>query len=250
MDIFSVVKENVTARQTAEFYGLHVGKNGMACCPFHPDHTPSLKLDNRFHCFGCGADGDAINYVSRLYGLRPYEAAKKILADFKIRSPASSYRYPSSGVNVARKKQIDAAFQKKWQRICDNYREYLSWLIHWMLTEAPAKSLDDVSPHFEEACHQIDFITYRLEDMCFHWSTNEKKEFYVKEKKEIKHIEERIREIRTEYDRRTTGEGTATSASSPRIPGDVRPGTAQADDCKCRQDSPGGPLPGRSNPAE
>ena len=37
MNVFEVVKENVTARQAAEAYGLKVGRTGMACCPFHSD---------------------------------------------------------------------------------------------------------------------------------------------------------------------------------------------------------------------
>ena len=55
MNVFEVVKENVTARQAAEAYGLKVGRTGMACCPFHLDKSPSMKLDERYYCFGCGA---------------------------------------------------------------------------------------------------------------------------------------------------------------------------------------------------
>ena len=45
MNIFQTVKENVTARQAAEQYGLKVNKNGMVCCPFHDDRHPSMKVD-------------------------------------------------------------------------------------------------------------------------------------------------------------------------------------------------------------
>ena len=54
MDVFRVVKDNVTARQMAEYYGIKIGRNGMACCPFHDDKHPSMKLDKRYYCFGCG----------------------------------------------------------------------------------------------------------------------------------------------------------------------------------------------------
>ena len=56
MNVFEAVKQSVTTRQAAEHYGIRVNRNGMACCPFHNDKTPSMKLDKRFHCFGCGAD--------------------------------------------------------------------------------------------------------------------------------------------------------------------------------------------------
>lgn len=76
MSPFDVVRENVTARQVAEYYGLKVNRNGMACCPFHDDRTPSMKIDKRYYCFGCLAKGDAVDYVARMFGLRPKDAAE------------------------------------------------------------------------------------------------------------------------------------------------------------------------------
>ncbi|MDD6023773.1 MAG: CHC2 zinc finger domain-containing protein [Oscillospiraceae bacterium] len=43
-----------------------------------------MKVDKRFHCFACQADGDAIGFVSRLFGLPSKEAAMKLAADFGI----------------------------------------------------------------------------------------------------------------------------------------------------------------------
>ena len=63
--VFEVVKQSVTAREAAELYGIAVGRGGMACCPFHDDRHPSMKVDTRFHCFGCGADGDVIDFTAR-----------------------------------------------------------------------------------------------------------------------------------------------------------------------------------------
>ena len=45
MKLFEAVKKAVTARNAAEYYGIKVGRNGMAVCPFHPDKNPSMKLD-------------------------------------------------------------------------------------------------------------------------------------------------------------------------------------------------------------
>ena len=41
----------------------------------------SMKLDKRFHCFGCGADGDVIDFVAALYGLGKKEAAEMCIRD-------------------------------------------------------------------------------------------------------------------------------------------------------------------------
>ena len=51
MNIFSEVKEQLTTRQVAESYGLRIRKNGVACCPFHDDRHPSMKVDKNYHCF-------------------------------------------------------------------------------------------------------------------------------------------------------------------------------------------------------
>ncbi len=50
----------------------------MACCPFHDDRHPSMKVDRRFHCFACQGDGDVIDFTSRLFGLGSKEAALKL----------------------------------------------------------------------------------------------------------------------------------------------------------------------------
>lgn len=83
-DVFTAVKHSVTARQVAELYGVQANSHGMACCPFHDDTHPSMKLDERYYCFGCHASGDAIDFVSNLFQIGKREAALKIAEDFKI----------------------------------------------------------------------------------------------------------------------------------------------------------------------
>ena len=56
----------------------------MACCPFHDDKNPSMKVDQRFHCFGCGKDGDVIDFTAKLFDLSPKEAAEKLAQDFGL----------------------------------------------------------------------------------------------------------------------------------------------------------------------
>ena len=84
MNVFEAVKQSVTTRQAAEHYGIRVGRNGMCVCPFHDDKNPSMKVDRRFHCFGCQADGDVIDFISRLENVSPKEAAIMLAQDFSI----------------------------------------------------------------------------------------------------------------------------------------------------------------------
>lgn len=74
------VKETADILALAKAYGLSLEKRGsdhFARCPWHDDDTPSLSLTpgkNLFHCFGCGAKGNAIQFVQKMEGL-PFPVA-------------------------------------------------------------------------------------------------------------------------------------------------------------------------------
>ena len=82
--MYESFKAAVTARQAAESFGLTVNRSGMAACPFHEDHTPSLKLDQRYYCFGCGATGDVIDFTARMLGISNHNAAQTLAERFGI----------------------------------------------------------------------------------------------------------------------------------------------------------------------
>src|SRR5262249_62007475 len=49
--------------------------SGQMCCPFHEDRTPSLRIyDNQYHCFGCGAHGNQLDWLVNAEGMDPDEA--------------------------------------------------------------------------------------------------------------------------------------------------------------------------------
>ena len=104
MNVYEAVKSTVTTRQAAEYYGIKVTGRGMARCPFHHDRYPSMKLDQRFHCFGCQADGDVLDFVAGYFSLSVREAAMKLAEDFGIRY--EKQRPPDRG---KRKKKVKAA---------------------------------------------------------------------------------------------------------------------------------------------
>ena len=58
MNLFATIKATISVRQAAEHYGLKASRSSMACCPFHNNRHPSMKLnEDYFFCFGCGAKG-------------------------------------------------------------------------------------------------------------------------------------------------------------------------------------------------
>ena len=155
MDLFESVKAAATARQAAEHYGLKIGQGNMVCCPFHADRTPSMKLnEDYFYCFGCGAHGDVIDLVARLFNLSSYDAAKKLAYDFGI----DPDKPPAAAALRKPKYPLAKAFQREelhCQRVlCD----YLQLLERWKVQCAPKTPEDTVDDRFVEACQMLDYI--------------------------------------------------------------------------------------------
>ena len=85
MSIYETVKDNVSLREVAQRYGIDVNRYGKALCPFHNDRNPSLYVaDDHYYCFACGEHGDVIDFVGKLFQLSPYDAARKLMADFHL----------------------------------------------------------------------------------------------------------------------------------------------------------------------
>ncbi|MEW7278192.1 CHC2 zinc finger domain-containing protein [Aquimarina sp. 2201CG1-2-11] len=60
------IKQQLSIVAVLEHYNIKIGKNKQCLCPFHDDKTPSLKIypeTNTYHCFGCGATGDVIQFI-------------------------------------------------------------------------------------------------------------------------------------------------------------------------------------------
>jgi hypothetical protein len=120
MNVFKAVRENgITARQAAERCGIKINRSGMAVCPFHKDKNPSMKIDRRYYCFGCGEKGDAIDFVAKFYGLGKKDAALQIASEFvsvlmitraenRLQNINGSYRR-SRGLR-GRKKSVSVCF--------------------------------------------------------------------------------------------------------------------------------------------
>ncbi|MEP4059523.1 DNA primase [Parasphingorhabdus sp.] len=67
------------------------GREFKACCPFHNEKTPSFTINDEkgfYHCFGCGAHGDAISWMTEQRGLGFMDAVKDLAAEAQMEVPA------------------------------------------------------------------------------------------------------------------------------------------------------------------
>ena len=165
MKLFEAVKEAVTARNAAEYYGIKVGRNGMAVCPFHPDKNPSMKLDKRYHCFACQADGDVIDFVAKYFNLSVKESAEKLAEDFSV--PYEKYQSYNKTKDYQKPKQrkqtLDQFFHEQQIRFFRVYSDYFHLLKKWKVDYAPRIEDDDWHPLFVEAMEKYTLIEYKLD---------------------------------------------------------------------------------------
>jgi hypothetical protein len=181
---YARIKQSITARQAAESYGIHVDSHGMAVCPFHDDRRPSMKMDETFYCFGCGATGDVITFTSLLFGIAPASAARKLAMDFGISLDEES-EYP-----VLHKSQAQLEFETWVHEALLTLRRYNQLLFEWKFL-APANPGEDFHFLFVEALQNSARVKYLLCTLAF-GTEEEKREIYLTCREEVKQIYERI----------------------------------------------------------
>lgn len=185
-NIFEMVKQSVTVREAAERYGIEVKRGGMACCPFHDDKNPSMKVDQRFHCFGCGADGDVIDFTARLFDLSPKEAAEKLAQDFGLiyDSQAPPRRYVRQKTEAQKfKESRDHAFRV--------LADYFHLLRKWETDYTPKTPEENPHPRFMEAIQKKDYVGYLL-DFFLEESPEEQKLWIAEHQSTIANLERRV----------------------------------------------------------
>ena len=188
-NVFEAVKQSVSTREAAEFYGIKVSRTGMACCPFHDDKNPSMKLNEEyFYCFGCGATGDVIDFTAKLFDLSPKEAAEKLAQDFGLiyDSQAPPRR------RYVRQKTEAQQFREDRQRCYRVLSDYYHLLKKWESDHSPRTPEEEPHPRFVEAIQKKTYVEYLL-DLFLYESEEEQKAWIAEHTAEITHLERRLK---------------------------------------------------------
>ena len=192
MNLFETVRTNVKAIDVVLMTGFQPNRSKMICCPFHNDKHPSMKVDRRYFCFGCGAKGDAVDFVANYYGLSLKEAAEKIISDFGL-------TYNNTGYAEGVRKPI-AAKRSEYQIWAEKKQELFAHLsrLHEQLREmkmkyAPKDREDsEWSPLFVMAAKELTYVEY-LYDYCMFEATEDELKRKIDEiTKEMEKIEKRM----------------------------------------------------------
>ena len=187
--VFEAVKQSVTVREAAQMYGIEVNRSGMACCPFHDDKNPSMKLNEEyFYCFGCGATGDVIDFTARLYNLSPKEAAEKLAQDFGL---AYDSQAPPRRRYVRQKTEAQK-FKEDRDHAFRVLADYYHLLRKWETDYSPKTPEENPHPRFMEAIQKKDYTGYLL-DFFLEDGLEEQKLWIAEHQSEIANLERRVK---------------------------------------------------------
>jgi DNA primase len=129
----------------------------MVACPFHEDHTPSLKLDQRYYCFGCGATGDVIDFAARLFNVSNSNAAQILAEKFGIQSESQTVIEP--------KIKPAASLRNLELRCLFALVQYEKLLRFWKKQHAPQAPEVPLHEKFVEGCLRESFIAHLIDEM-------------------------------------------------------------------------------------
>ena len=165
MNLFQTIKAAVTVKQAAALYGLPITTTGMTCCPFHEDHTPSMKLnDTYYYCFGCGATGDVIDLTARLFDLSCLQAVRKLAQDFGLgpdKPPSGAVALPKPPIAPSNAQQEDIAH---CLRVLYDYRNLLT---RWQTEFAPRSPEEALDDRFVEDLHMLAVVDDLINCLAF-----------------------------------------------------------------------------------
>lgn len=167
------IKQNVSMQDIFIRYGLKLGRRGAMCCPFHCEKTPSFKVyqnGKKFHCFGCGADGDVISFAMKYYGIAYGQAITRLASEFGI--PIVGER----PLNIKERIKIQETRQKRkqeeelleternhlfeaWMAACDEFIRLEGDLIVYK----PKTVTEPFNELYCEALHKLPYQQYKCD---------------------------------------------------------------------------------------
>ncbi|MGO5166336.1 MULTISPECIES: CHC2 zinc finger domain-containing protein [unclassified Candidatus Paralachnospira] len=172
---------------------------------FHNDKSPSMKVDRRYYCFGCGCTGDAIDFTAQLFGIGLKDAAMKLADDFGISYSGRDRGSPKNRRSIPIKKPEptpEEIWQKKYLRCLRAYLDYRSLLLEWKEKYAPETWTEEWHEKFMTALRELTVVEYYLDILLF--GDRADKEALVREKwKEVERIEQCEREDKGDRHKRT-----------------------------------------------
>ncbi|SEA47164.1 DNA primase [Variovorax sp. YR216] len=128
----SFIQELIARADVVEIVGRYVqlkkaGANFMGLCPFHGEKSPSFSVSPTkqfYHCFGCGAHGNAIGFLMEHAGMGFVEAVHDLAGQYGMQVPEDDAS-PEERARAAGQRQKQATLTEVLVKAGDAYRKHL-----------------------------------------------------------------------------------------------------------------------------
>jgi DNA primase len=128
----SFIQELIARADVVEIVGRYVplkkaGANFMGLCPFHGEKSPSFSVSPTkqfYHCFGCGAHGNAIGFLREHAGMGFVEAVHDLAGQYGLQVPEDDAS-PEDRARAASQREKQATLSDVLEKAGDAYRKQL-----------------------------------------------------------------------------------------------------------------------------
>ena len=150
-------------------------------------------MDKNYHCFACGASGDAIDYTARMYGLSQYDAAKKLIEDFNLpihtetiskKEKERLHREKEERMRIIRIKKRFSRWRRKTVDLLKEALVQIDDSGQVFCAKAPDVMFSD---DYAMMLHAEPIINFWLDILCM-GSEQEQKELFIQGGKEVENI--------------------------------------------------------------
>lgn len=162
IDCAAEIRKRLPVKDALYRYGLDFDSKGSAHCPFHSEKTASFKIkDNIYwHCFGCQAHGDIIDFVIKYFGLEWKEALSRINDDFNLQLPINRRQTVAESLQASKRQReleqeraIKAARIESYESMLDTYAAFDCAIMR--LKPKPGDT--ELNPIYVYALHHINY---------------------------------------------------------------------------------------------
>lgn len=152
------IKDSISMEDVLAMYGLpKPNRAGFICCPFHKEHTPSMKIYPKdYHCFGCGANGDVFSFVRQYEGISFKEAFLRLGGTYENHAE-NSFAEKRRKYQLAMKRRTLEKQRAENERTKRELREEIK-MLYWHIRLFPP-----LSEEWCEAYNRFEYALYHLE---------------------------------------------------------------------------------------
>lgn len=170
-DYAEPIKSSVTMPMVLSMYGYPTPRHRRIPCPLHNGRDNNFAYKERgFVCYVCGATGDVISFVQKLFGLTFMDTCRKMDMDFRLGLNIDGELSQEDQERAEERKRIARERKKRRQDAQRAYDDALTAFVELdkvIMEQAPELPCDGFTDEFAFALKWIDYFAYLMDEARF-----------------------------------------------------------------------------------